>query len=122
MLNYNHALLSVGYDVESLRDLTPESASVAEVPQHIIILLHRDENGMVHQKRLNQASAAAILMIGGAPTFRAFVAAYSEWLGRASSRGLEEELKDLCLSLCGCGALAFEPAVAGDAARTGQAA
>jgi hypothetical protein len=117
VLNLNHALLGVNYDVEVLRDLAPDVASFAAAEADIIVLLHRDENGVVHEKRLNHASAAAILMIDGTGTFRSLVAAYAVWLNRASDVGLEDGLKELCVSLCACGALCFKPAVA-DAGKT----
>ncbi len=70
VLNPNRALLSVGFDVEVLRDLTSDSARFAEAEADIVILLHRGEDGVVHQKRLNHASAAAMLMIEETRTFR----------------------------------------------------
>ena len=113
-LNLNHAVLRVGFDVEVLRDLAPDTVSFAEAEADTIIMLHRDENCVVHQKRLNYASAAAILMIDEARTFRALVDGYAAWLGRGSGVDLEEELKELCINLCACGALCFMP-VAADA-------
>lgn len=113
VLNHNHALLSVGFDVEALNDLAPDTVSFAEAEADIMILLHRGENGAVHQKRLNHASAATILMIDGTRTFRALVDAYAAWLGRAPGAGLDEEIKELCINLCACGALCFEPVAAG---------
>jgi hypothetical protein len=109
VLNRNHALLAVDYDLETLRDLDLDVTSLAAAEATMIVLLHRDENGVVHEKSLNQASAAAILMIDGTRTFRALVAAYAAWLDRASDASLEEGLKELCVNLCACGALCFEP-------------
>jgi len=71
VLNLNHALLGVDFDVEVLRDLAPDAKSLAEAEADMIVLLHRDVNGVVDQKRLNHASAAAVLMIDGTRTFRA---------------------------------------------------
>jgi hypothetical protein len=121
VLNRNHALVSVGYDVEMLRELPLDALLVPEAETDIMILLHRGENGAVHEKRLNPASAAAILMIEEAPTFREFVSAYKEWLSPPSGIALSQELRELCISLCDCGALGFEPGVknsAGNARRT----
>ncbi len=110
VLNRNSALLNVGFDVEALSDLAPDAASFAEAEADTFIFLHRGEDGVVHRKRLNHASAAAILMIDGTRTFRALVAAYAAWLGCAFGPDPEENLKELCVSLCAGGALCLEPA------------
>jgi hypothetical protein len=114
VLNRNHALLTVGFDVETLRELPSDAASLAQTEAETVVLLHRGDDGTVHQKGLNHASAAAILMIDEAPTFRALIASYAQWLGYNSGASLEEELKELCIGLCVCGALGFETASSGE--------
>jgi hypothetical protein len=109
VLNRNHALLGVGFDVDALRELPADAAPPAPIETDIVVLLHRGDNGGVGQKALNHASAAAVLMIQERRTFRALIAAYREWLGRDPGAGLEKELSELCFSLCECGALGFEP-------------
>lgn len=110
VLNRNHALVSVDIDVELLRELDPKEIRISGTETGVMILLHRGENGVVHEERLNSASAAAILMIEEAQTFRNLVSAYKAWLG-ASKAGFENEIKKLCVNLSTCGALGFERAV-----------
>jgi hypothetical protein len=111
MLNRNHALVSVDIDVELLRELDTQEIPASGTEAGVMILLHRGDNGIVHEERLNPASAAAVLMIEEARTFRKLVSAYGAWLGRQSEASLDSELKELCIGLCARGALGFEPVV-----------
>jgi hypothetical protein len=109
VLNPNHALLGVGFDVDALRELPPDAAPPAPLETDMVVLLHRSDTGGVGQMGLNHASAAAVLMIDEARTLHGLIAAYCAWLGRERGAGLEKELSELCMSLCECGALGFEP-------------
>lgn len=111
VLNNNRALLSVGFDVDLLRDVTTDTVPI-EAETEVIVLLYRAEGGVVQQKRLNHASAAAILTIEKARMFRALVGAFATWLGRVPGVELEQELKELCIGLCDCGALCMESLLA----------
>jgi hypothetical protein len=114
VLNRNHALLTVGFDVEALRELSADAASLAQTETETFVLLHRGDNGTVQQKGLNHASAAAILMIDETRTFRELIASYAQWLGNDAGATFEEELKELCIGLCACGALGFETVPSGE--------
>lgn len=107
-LNRNHALVSVGGDIEALQDLAPGEGPVAKTDADVIILLHRGDNGVVHRMCLNDASAAAVLMIERTGMFRSLIDAYAAWLGVTTTVGLEQELKKLCARLCDSGILRFE--------------
>jgi hypothetical protein len=106
VLNPNHALL---FDVDALRELPPDAAPPAPLETDMVVLLHRSDTGGVGQMGLNHASAAAVLMIDETRTLHGLIAAYCAWLGRDHGAGPEKELSELCIRLCECGALGFEP-------------
>lgn len=108
ILDRNHALAKVRYDIDSLRE--NEWGPWLEADEDMILLLHRGENAIIHQKHLNYASAAAILMIDGTRSFPKLLADVAAWLGLNDSSDLETSMRELCFELCACDVLGFVPA------------
>ncbi len=108
ILDLNHAVVEVGYDIEALREV--ESEPWPELSENCLVLLHRGENGAVGELSLNRESAAAVLMIDGTRTFAGLLTDLGNWLGLPGATGLYEPVVGLCTELGARGVLGFVPA------------